>query len=420
MNYDCIIIGGGLIGVTTAYEVASRGRTVLLVEAADELASQTSFANGGMLTASMPDPWNGPGVAGHLMSSLFDPYSAMKLRLSAIPGLAFWGLKFLLNSTAAKHRAATANNYLLAKLSVDNSVRLIDELQLDCDPGTAGTLKTFDDKAAMEGPLSIARQLARHGLEFRECDADAAIKVEPQLAAVRENIAGAIYYPDDASGNARKFVLTLGDHLESMGVTIRLRSRVEKIVKANGRVVGVQLDNGLVRAKSVVVAAGNASANLVRPLGVRLSIKPAKGYSVSISTEGWNAKPGTPVVDDALHAAVVPLGDQLRIAGTAEFAGNNLVIEPERIENLFQLFGRVYPDLTTNVDRDSAIPWTGLRPMSADGVPMIGPAGPDGLWINSGHGHLGWTMALGSASLIASQIVSENPPIDPTPYQVNR
>jgi len=420
MRYDSIVIGGGLIGVTSAFALAQAGHKVLVVEALDELAFETSYANGGMLTASMPEPWNGPGVTGHLLSSLFDPHSAMKLRLTAVPGLMRWGIAFLLNSTAARHQHAINSNYSLSRVSVLQTEKLIDELAIECGAADTGTLKTFANEDAMGGPLETAKNLQKLGLEYRKCSTSEVIELEPQLEESSHNIAGGIYYTGDRSGDARKFTLALARHCESMGVQFRTGKSVTKIVSHNGQIVSVHSSDEEWETKKVIVAAGNASPSIVRSLGIYLPIKPAKGYSVTIPTTGWNALPKIPVVDDALHAAVVPLGDNIRVAGTAEFAGFNKTLSTNRIENLFNLLRRIYPQLSSNVERSLTEPWTGLRPMSCDGLPYIGPAGPTGLWINSGHGHLGWTMAVGSASLLVDMMLGRSTEIDPSPFRVER
>lgn len=420
MRYDCIVIGGGLIGVTSAYALSRSGKSVLLLEALDELALETSYANGGMLTASMPEPWNGPGVTGHLLSSLFDPHSAMKLRLSAVPGLMRWGISFLLHSTAARHRQAIEANYVLSRVSVWQTAKLIEDLAIECGSTDTGTLKTFSSKEAMAGPLETAKALQSLGLEYRKCSTSEVVDLEPQLEESSPNIAGGIYYPGDRSGDARQFTLALAKQCETNGVDIRAGTPVTKILARDGSIVGVQCGEEQWEGDHVVVAAGNASPAMVRPLGVYLPIKPAKGYSVTIPARGWNALPKIPVVDDALHAAVVPLGENIRIAGTAEFTGFNRTISQNRIDNLFNLMARIYPRLSQNVERSSTEPWTGLRPMSSDGSPFIGPAGPEGLWINSGHGHLGWTMAVGSASLLTDLLLGRKLAIDPSPYRAER
>jgi D-amino-acid dehydrogenase len=294
------------------------------------------------------------------------------------------------------------------------------ELGLRYDAAAAGALKIFGDAQALAGPLGMANMLARQGLRFQVLQRDEVIAMEPQLAPAAGRIGCAIYFPDDMSGDACAFTRALADQARLAGATIRASALVERILVEAGRVRGVVVRGERIAADQVVVAAGCASPRLVAPLGVPLSIAPVKGYTVTVDLRHVAARPRIPIVDDAMHAALTPLGDRMRVAGTAEFSGNDVALSPHRIANLFRLLERIYPQLAQQVDRRTAFAWTGLRPMSADGLPFIGAAGPQGLWINSGHGHLGWTLAVGSAALLASLMREEAPSVEPGPYRVRR
>ncbi|WP_252259909.1 FAD-dependent oxidoreductase [Erythrobacter aurantius] len=399
-----IVVGGGLIGVTTLYELVSRGYDAALFEAEEDLALGASFANGGMLTPSMPDPWNGPGVARHLFASLFDPRSSMKLHLSQVPSLFSWGLKFLAGSGRARHEAATLANYRLCARSLDRTRALTKELGLEFDQSDRGTLKVFESEAAMAGPLALAQRLAQEELRFEKLDAAATVAREPLLAPIADRIAGALYFPDDGVGDARKFVLALAEKARELGAAINLGARVNDLILREGRICGIVQD-GKEHLGEVVLCTGVWSPELAAQLGQSIPVKPAKGYSLSVDARALgNRMPRVPVIDDAMHAAVVPLGDRLRFVGTAEFAGFNQEIDQVRIDNLISLFERLYPDLEGSIDLSDAKPWTGLRPMSASGQPIIRQSAKEGLWLNCGHGHLGWTMACGSAEQIVDLI----------------
>ena len=327
-----IIIGGGLIGVSTLYELVSRGHEATLFEAEEELALGASFANGGMLTPSMPDPWNGPGVAGHLMASLFDPKSSMKLHLSQVPALAGWGLRFLAASGRARHQATTLANYRLCAASTQRTRELAARLGLQYDQADAGTLKIFETTQAMAGPLELAERLALAGLRFEKLDAAGAVAAEPQLAAIGHRIAGALRFPDDGVGDARKFVLALAEKARELGGTIKLGARVDKLLTRNSRIEGVASGGEEPRGE-VILCTGVWSPELARQVGLPIPVKPAKGYSVSVGAGALgNRMPRLPVIDDAMHAAVVPMGDRLRFVGTAEFAGFSRRIDQPRVD----------------------------------------------------------------------------------------
>jgi D-amino-acid dehydrogenase len=390
------------------------------VEAHPGVAFETSHANGALLTPSMADPWNAPGVHRHLVASLFDRHSAMKLRLSAIPSLAGWGYHFLRHSNAVRHEAATKASFLLAKYSIAQLRLLNSCLSLRYDATKVGTLKVFRTLAAMEGPMALAMKLAPLGLRFEVLDADGAIAVEPTLAGIADQMAGAIRFPDDESGDARQFCEGLTNAFIQAGGIVRLGTHVAGIAVEGGAASGVCIASRVVRADAVIVATGNSSARLVRQFGMSLQIRPAKGYTVTFDASHVQDKLSIPIIDDALHAAIVPIGTRLRVAGTAEFAGNDRRLSQDRIDNLFDLLGAVLPRIAKQLPRASALPWTGLRPMSADGLPFIGPTHVRGLHLNTGHGHLGWTLAVGSACLLADLIEGRQPEIDPTPYRTGR
>lgn len=416
-----LVVGGGLIGVATLYELASRGVTATLLEAREELGLETSFANGGMLTPSMPDPWNSPGVGGHLFASLFDPASAMKLRWRAVPGLAFWGLEFLRNSLPARHVRSTLANYALAAFSTECTDVIRKTLRLEYDDCDAGTMKVFESKEAMASSVRLARHLEPLGLEFTVLDRAGAIDKEPRLAESANRLAGALYFPNDRLGDARKFVLGLARKAIDSGGKVRTGATVARLVRKGEAVIGVELSTGERLEGDVILAAGVSAPMLARQVNIRLPIKPAKGYSLTIdAAELGPDLPKLAVIDDAMHAAVVPLGSRLRLVGTAEFAGVDAVVRTDRIENLFAMFGRLYPSLAAQADRSTEMAWAGLRPMSADGRPFIGPSPLKGLWLNCGHGHLGWTKAIGSARLLADQMLAVQPPIDPAPFSFER
>lgn len=414
------VVGGGLLGVTTAFELQRRGITTTLVEELSGLAFGASFANGSMLTPSMSDPWNAPGVFGELIRAVGDPKAAIKLRLSAFPSCVRWGFDFLRNANLERYRYATDANFLLARYSLDTTRLLRDELELDYNAADHGTMKIFRDESAATGSLNHARALAAQGLKFERLTAGEAISIEPALGPIRAEIAAALYYPEDGAGDAHLFCRSLAKAFQASGGSVCLNDRVTGLEFDGPKVAGIRTaSDGVKNSDIVVLAAGSRTPSLARDAGIRLPIQPVKGYSLTLPMPA-KLQPVIPIVDDAFHAAVVPFGDKIRVAGTAEIAGDNRAMAPERIENLIELLWKVYPTARDDVDLRSAIPWTGLRPMSADGLPFIGATPVEGLFINSGHGHLGWTCAVGSAKIAADLISGRRPEIDPEPYRADR
>lgn len=415
-----VIVGGGIIGLTTALELAERGADVVVVEAKDRVGEGASFANGGLLTPSMPEPWNGPGVARHLLASLFDPGAAMKLRLSAVPGLAGWGARFLWNSNEAAFRRATNANFQLCHYSRTETERLIERHGLECEQAFDGTLKVFTDKAALQGSARVADSLKSRGLAADVLSGDEVVAREPLLAPVRDRIEGGILYPGDGSADCFQFTQGVARRLAELGGDIVTSARVTGLKLAGNRVEGVETDIGTVRARRVVLTAGVATPRLLGPLGIRLPIAPAKGYSLTFSTGGNLPLPARPIIDDALHVGITPLGDRLRLVGTAEFAGHDTRLTQSRFDNLEKVFRLLLPELSERIDLASGERWCGLRPMSADGMPFIDACAPQGLWVNSGHGHLGWSMAVGSAKHLADLIEGRAPRLGRGAFAIKR
>tara|TARA_R110002073_G_scaffold75329_2_gene183800 strand:+ start:250 stop:1590 length:1341 start_codon:yes stop_codon:yes gene_type:complete len=417
---EIIIIGAGLAGVTAAWTLARHGHSVTVLDALAGPALETSFANAGALTPSEPEPWNSPGIAGQLITSLFDPHAAMKLRLLPLPGLVPWGLRFLRNSTRARHAAASAANFALSRYSLAETQAVRDELGLEFDNLQRGTLKLCRSQAGLDAAILSADKLVPLGLNYRVLDRAATLQLEPRLTAIADQITGSIHYPDDESGDAHSFTASLAQAAEQAGVAFEWNTRVLELIERGGRVIGVRTETEEIETDTIILAGGHTAWSLMKPLGLHLPVRPVKGYSLTLDMSGLKTRPGVPVFDEALHAIVTPMGDRLRIAGTAEIAGNDKRLRPERIENLKSLVRALYPQFADQLLEGEINAWAGLRPMSADGRPFIGETRARGLWLHTGHGHLGWTQAMGSAGLLAALIDNEETPVDPAPFAASR
>jgi D-amino-acid dehydrogenase len=411
-----VVIGAGLIGLCTAKALLDRGEPVHVLEAREGVALETSFANGGMLTPSLPEPWNDPGVHRHMAASLFDPKSSMKLHLHAVPSLFFWGMKFLRNSAPSRFYRACEDNFRLASYSLRCTQDVTKALNLKYSHGTGGTLSVFRTERDLKAKKLVSDRLAAIGMQYKLLDSDEIVALEPALGTVRKKLVAGIHFTDDEFGDARYFCQALANAVSEAGGKIDTDSRVTKLVHTKGRMTSVRTESGDVRTRRVVLAAGPFSRSLLRPLGVSLPIRPAKGYSVTIDAGQSGDSPQIPVLDDSMHAGVTPLDSRLRLVGTAEFTGFDTRIEQVRVDNLFDMLQALFPALDARIDRNKAKPWAGLRPMSADGKPIIGATDVEGLFVNTGHGHLGWTMAMGSGELLADLMHGNKPSIDPSPF----
>ncbi len=417
---DVIVIGGGLVGLCSAYYLRRGGLEVRVLEREAEVGMATSFANAGMLTPSMSDPWNAPGVQWKLLRWFGRSDAPMKLHLGSLHHYLGWGLSFLWNASARRHWAAMQANFALSAYSVAQTRALREFLQLNYDAGTKGTMKVFRDARALERTQALYARLREAGMVFERVDAAGAARIEPLLVETQDRIAGGLYFPADETGNAHLFCRQLKSRLLQQDVAIDLGTTVEAILVERGRVRGVRASGRDYAAAKVVLAAAGWSRDLARPLGVTLNIQPVKGYSVSVDLADRALMPSLALIDDRLHAAATPLGSTLRLAGTAEFGGWRQQIDPTRIQALWDFLAMLSPALSRHIDRSSARVWCGFRPMAADGRPYIGATEIAGLYLNTGHGHLGWTQAAGSASLLSQILMEQKTDIDPAPYAIGR
>lgn len=416
-----IIVGGGLAGASSFYELVSRGQACTLVDAHPGPGLGTSFANGAVLHPSHPDPWNSPGIFKHLLGSLFNPMAPIRLHWSQIPDLTGWGLNFIRHSVAHDHRAITDANFKLAHYSTQATLGLYREAGLEFNVATPGTLKLLYTPQQYDEACAMADRLARFGLRYTPLTKDALIEREPALAQMHQAPVGALYFPDDMIGDAHLFCEAVARAAQAKGGVVRYGTHVQKLRVSKGRVIGASVStNGSDLEDltgTVILCAGTAAPSLAKSVGVQLPIRPAKGYSITVPAP--QGAPRHPVIDPQLHIAVTPLRDKVRVLGMAQFAGIDRHIEPKRLTLLQNVFAKIFPHLARETDWASAENWTGLRPMSSDGRPFIGATGAEGLWVNAGHGHLGWTMAMGSAKLLADQMMGQPTEIDPAPFSLS-
>lgn len=408
-----VVIGAGLIGLASAYYLQRQGAQVTVLEREAGPGQGTSLANGALLHPSLVEPWNAPGVLGFLLRNLGRDDSPMLLRARALPSLVGWGLRFVRESNPARFARNTQRNLALARQSLAQMAILRDDTGLRYQQYSRGSLSVYRD----ERSLASARAAAEgHGIPFVGLDRDGLVRAEPMLAEVAPYLVGGMHFGEDEGGDAHAFCNALADVLRKRGAAVEMGCAVTGFDTAGAHVHAVLASDRRFEADHVVLCAGVWSTALARRLQLRLPVRPAKGYSITIPLAAGQA-PCIPVVDHQLHAAVVPLGaDRLRVAGTAEFAGMDVSISPARVANLQALLRRVYPSLSAKTSAASISAWAGLRPMSVDGVPLIGGTHWENLFVNTGHGHLGWTLAAGSGQLVSDIVFGHASPVDAREY----
>lgn len=411
-----VVVGAGLAGISAAYYLHQAGAEVIVLDRQPAPARETSYANGAMLTPSLADPWNSPGVFGQLLRNLGRADAAMLLRPAQMPRLLRWGIGFLYHSSRARFEASYLANAVLAQHSQVLLAELLAATGIDIEFRRGGILKVFEDASALRNAIEVAHWLKQVGVSHHVLDVEQLVQLEPALQPGAGRLAGAVHYPDDEVGNARLYCEGLAGWLADRGVEFRYSEQVLGFERSGRRIQAVKTPRGRIEAEAVLLAAGSFSSQLGRELAIRIPVAPAKGYSLTVHAPA--VLPRYPVVDDALHAAVVPLGDRLRVAGTAEFAGFDARVREDRIDNLIRLLGRVYPQVPLEgleIER-----WAGLRPMPADGRPLVGRAGWENLYLNTGHGALGWTHATGCGQMAAELVLGREPTMDATPFLASR
>jgi len=404
-----VVLGAGIAGVTAAYELARRGHEVTVIDRQAGPALETSFANGGLVVPSQSDPWASPDAPMKLLKWLGREDAPLLLRLSAVPGMMRWGLAFLANCRRDRWHRNTAAVFRLAIYSRDAYDALARETGIEHGRSDRGTLRLYSDEAALNGGLAEFEPYRELGLAYELLTREQCVALEPSLAGVAQKFIGGIRVAADRSGDCHGFAKGLAEHARKLGVEFRFDTTVQRIETNGGAAAAVLTDKGRIAADRFLLALGPHSAAMARLVGWRLPVNPVKGYSETIDIEGWNNPPRIPLVITYRKMAITNLGKRLRLAGTAEFAGFDLSLNARRGQMLLDALGEHYPDYPRTSPPQH---WAGLRPVVPDGRPVIGPTPVRNLFVNTGHGQLGWTLSCGSARTIAAVMDGKPPEID--------
>jgi D-amino-acid dehydrogenase len=310
-------------------------------------------------------------------------------------------------------------NYALAKYSLAKTIEVSRERHLDYDLSERGSLCIFDSPGDLEKRWAICQRLMELGLTAERLTRDEVANFQPSLGAVTPTLAGGIRFPDDARGDAHRFCRGLAQTIVNDGGEIRTGITVERVISEGGRVISLETNAGSISADRIVVAAGVWSPSLLKGIGVQVPVKPAKGFSITIEGVEQSEVPDVAVLDESSHAVVSTFGSRLRIVGMAEFCGFDKSIPRSRIDYLHGVLRKLLPELANSVEEHTSSEWAGLRPMSADGRPLIGTTSIKGLFLNTGHGALGWTLAMGSGNLLADVIAGLPPETDAVPFALD-
>lgn len=402
------VVGGGIIGVTTAYYLARRGQEVVVIERQPGAALETSFANAGQISPGYSSPWAAPGIPLKALKWMLSEHSPLVIRPRLDPFQWRWLLAMLGNCTAARYGLNKSRMLRIAEYSRRAFVDLRGETGIRYDDRQRGTLQLFRSEHQVEAAHKDIAVLEHMGVPYELLDVDGCVAAEPALARVRRKLAGGLRLPLDETGDCHLFTRELERRTAELGVEFRYDTPVERLYLERGEMRGVETARGRVQADAVVVACGSYSRALLGPLGIDIPVYPVKGYSLTVPITNPDAAPVSTLMDETHKVAITRLGERIRVAGTAELAGFDLRLRESRRRTVAHVVGDLFPD---GGDVAKAEFWCGLRPMTPDSTPIVGPTRYRNLFLNTGHGTLGWTMSCGSSRLLADVISGHTPEI---------
>ncbi len=415
------ILGAGVVGVTSAWYLAAEGYDVTVIDRQMFPAQETSFANGGQISVSHAEPWANPKALGRILKWIGREDAPLLWRLRADFDQWLWGVQFLRECTAARTRSNIRSIVQLGLISRRELGKLRETLALDYDQLTRGILHIYTQQGEYDHALRQAELMREFGCDRVPKTQTECALIEPAIRQSTMPIIGGTYTAADESGDARKFTELLAQQAAARGVRFRFGETVTALQRQGSNIIGATLATGeVVAADATVLALGSYSPLLLRPLGVRLPIYPGKGYSATFALPeeiSPSEVPTASLTDDEAKIVFSRLGNRLRVAGTAEFTGYDLALNPARCDAMVRRARSLFPALS---HVEAIEYWTGLRPATPSNVPLIGgmqSAGLAGLWLNTGHGTLGWTLACGSARLLSDLIAGRAPEIDAEPYR---
>ncbi|NRP22596.1 D-amino acid dehydrogenase 1 [Ensifer adhaerens] len=411
------ILGAGVIGVTSAYYLAKAGHEVTVLDRQPGPALETSFANAGEISPGYASPWAAPGIPQKALRWLFMKHAPLIIRPMVDAATWRWMTAMLRNCTSARYAINKGRMVRLAEYSRDCLIALREETGIAYDHRTQGTLQLFRTAKQLDGIGKDIEVLKADGVPFEVLDPAGCVAAEPGLQPVRDKIVGGLRLPNDETGDCFKFTNELQKRAEALGVQFRFGVDIRRLRQDGKRIVAVETAEGEIRSDIFVAALGSYTPALLKPLGLRLPVYPVKGYSITVPIVDETRAPVSTIMDETYKIAITRLGDRIRVGGMAEIAGfSNDLPQTRRatlehsVEDLFGGAG----------DQKQATFWSGLRPMTPDGTPVIGATRFANLFLNSGHGTLGWTMACGSGRVLSDLISGSKPEIETADLAINR
>jgi D-amino-acid dehydrogenase len=412
-----LVLGSGVIGVASAYQLALAGHEVTVVDRQPAAALETSYGNAGEVSPGYSAPWAGPGVPIKAVKWLLMHHRPLVIRPHLDLNLIRWGVAMLRNCTSARYELNKSRMVRLAEYSRDCLKELRAQTGIRYDERMQGTLQLFRTQAQLDGTAADIAILKRYGVGFELLDRAGCIRHEPALATVQDKFVGGLLLPGDETGDCFKFTQNLAALALQKGVQFRYGTHIKKLLHAGKQIDGVVTDSGTLKADTYLVALGSYSPLLLKNVGIHIPVYPVKGYSITVPITDASGAPESTVMDESHKVAVTRLGDRIRVGGTAELAGYTLKLHDARRDTLEHVVTDLFP---RGGDVKRAEFWCGLRPMTPDGTPVVGATRLPNLYLATGHGTLGWTMAAGTGRVMADVISGRQPGIDMDGLTVDR
>ena len=402
-----IVLGSGVIGVTSAYYLAKQGAEVTVLDRQAGPAEETSFGNAGQISPGYSTPWAAPGIPFKAVKWMFQHHAPLAVQLDGSMWQLQWMMQMLKNCGADQYAVNKERMVRVAEYSRDCLRTLRDETGIRYENRSKGTLQIFRKESQLDAVQRDIEVLKETGVEFELLDRESLGRVEPALAEVKDKLVGGLHLPNDETGDCYLFTNALATEAKVMGVDFQFNQNVEKLIVEGGEIKGVLVNGKVLTADRYVLAFGSYSRNFLKPLNLDLPVYPVKGYSLTVPIVDASHAPQSTVLDETYKIAITRFDQRIRVGGMAELSGFNLGLNEDRRGTLEM----VTRDLFPGGDLEQASFWTGLRPMTPDSTPIIGATQYKNLFLNTGHGTLGWTMACGSGKLISDLVLGHTPEI---------
>ena len=411
-----VILGSGVVGVASAYYLARAGHEVTVIDREAGPALETSFANAGQISPGYAAPWAAPGVPLKAVKWMFEKHAPLAIRLDGTRFQLQWMWQMLRNCTAERYAVNKGRMVRLAEYSRDCLQALRADTGIQYEGRTGGTLQLFRTQQQLDGAAKDIAVLQEANVPFELLSPADLKNAEPALAAVSHKLTGGLRLPGDETGDCQLFTTRLAALAESLGVKFRYNTPIDALAIAGGKIAGVQCGSETVRADAYVVALGSYSTNFISNL-MKIPVYPLKGYSITAPIVDETAAPVSTVLDETYKIAITRFDQRIRVGGMAEIVGFDKKLRAARRETLEMCVNDLFPG---GGDTSKATFWTGLRPMTPDGTPIVGRTPVSNLFLNTGHGTLGWTMSCGSGQLLADLISGKMPAIQADDLSVHR